>query len=76
MYYVDDMPTLTVRRTGNSLGLSLPHELVRSLKLSPGDEVLVQLERLPRPETLTGILKGRITVREFTRLSNEGEDLG
>jgi len=69
------MPKLIVRRTGNSLGLSLPSELARSLGLSPGDEVLVQLERLPQASTLAGVLKGRITAREFTRLSNEGEEL-
>ena len=69
------MPTLTVRRTGNSLGLPLPSELVKSLGLSPGDEVLVQLERLPPPVSLAGILKGRITAAEFTRMSNEGEEL-
>jgi antitoxin component of MazEF toxin-antitoxin module len=69
------MPRLTVRRTGNSLGLPIPHEIVHDLGLSPGDELLVQLERVPRLMSLAGRLKGRITADEFTRLSNEGEEL-
>lgn len=70
------MPKLVVRRTGNSLGLPIPHEIVRDLRLAPGDEVLVQLERVPQLMTLAGRLKGRITADEFTQLSNEGEELG
>jgi len=65
-----------VRRTGNSLGLALPHELVRELGLAPGDIVVVELQPVPRLAALAGVLKGRITADEFTRLSNEGEDLG
>jgi antitoxin component of MazEF toxin-antitoxin module len=70
------VPKLVVRRTGNSLGLPIPHEIVRDLRLAPGDEVLVQLERVPQLMTLAGRLKGRITADEFTQLSNEGEELG
>jgi antitoxin component of MazEF toxin-antitoxin module len=70
------MPKLVVRRTGNSLGLPLPHEIVRELGLAPGDELQVSLERVPSLGTLAGVLKGRISAAEFTRLSNEGEDLG
>lgn len=70
------MPKLVVRRTGNSLGLPIPHEIVRDLRLAPGDEVLVQLERVPQLMTLAGRLKGKITADEFTQLSNEGEELG
>jgi antitoxin component of MazEF toxin-antitoxin module len=70
------MPKLVVRRTGNSLGLPIPHEMVRDLKLSPGDELYVSLERLPKFVQMAGRLKGRLTADEFTRLSNEGEDLG
>ena len=69
------MPKLILRRTGNSLGLPIPHELVRALRLSPGDEVLVQIERVPPLASIAGKLKGRITADEFTRLSNEGEDV-
>lgn len=69
------MPKLTVRRTGNSLGLPIPHEIVRELGLAPGDELLVRLERIPRFVAMAGRLKGRMTADEFTRLSNEGEDL-
>jgi len=70
------MPKLVVRRTGNSLGLPLPHDIVRELGLAVGDEVLVQVERLPPWSGLAGSLKGRITADEFTKLSNEGEELG
>ena len=70
------MPKLVVRRTGNSLGLPIPHEIVRDLKLAPGDELFVQLERIPKFLTMAGRLKGRMSVDEFTRLSNEGEELG
>ena len=70
------MPRLVVRRTGNSVGLPLPHALVRELGLTPGDEVLVEIERLPQLLRLAGSLKGKITADEFTKLSNEGEELG
>jgi hypothetical protein len=69
------MPTLVVRRTGNSVGLPIPHELVHDLGLTPGDEVLVKIERIPAYHALGGKLKGRLTADEFTRLSNEGEEL-
>jgi len=65
-----------VRRSGNSIGLPLPHALVRELGLAPGDEVLVEIERLPQLLRLAGSLKGKITADEFTKLSNEGEELG
>jgi antitoxin component of MazEF toxin-antitoxin module len=70
------MPKLIVRRTGNSLGLPIPHEIVRDMGLEVGDEVLVQIERVPQLMRLAGSLKGKITADEFTELSNEGEDLG
>lgn len=69
------MPKLVVRRTGNSLGLPIPHEIVRDLGLVPGDEVMVQLERIPKFISMAGRLRGRMTADEFTRLSNEGEEL-
>ncbi len=65
-----------MRRTGNSIAVPLPHSLVRDLKLKPGDEVVVRIERIPRLLDFAGTLKGRLTVDEFTKLSNEGEDLG
>lgn len=69
------MPKLIVRRTGNSLGLPIPHEIVQDLKLVPGDELIVQMERIPKFVAMAGRLKGRMTADEFTRLSNEGEEL-
>jgi antidote-toxin recognition MazE-like antitoxin len=70
------MTKLTVRRTGNSLAVPLPRALVRSLGLAAGDLVNVELERVPDLLGMFGSLKGRITGDEFTKLSNEGEDLG
>jgi antitoxin component of MazEF toxin-antitoxin module len=70
------VPKLVVRRTGNSLGIPIPHAIVRELGLAPGDEVLVEIERLPQFLALAGRLKGKITADEFTKLSNEGEELG
>jgi len=58
------------------LGLPIPHKIVRELGLAPGDELFVQLERVPPLLPLAGRLKGRITADEFTKLSNEGEELG
>jgi antitoxin component of MazEF toxin-antitoxin module len=69
------MPKLVVRRTGNSLGLPIPHAIVRELRLAPGDEVLVEIERVPQFLAMAGRLKGRITADEFTKLSNEGEEI-
>jgi len=70
------MPKLVVRRTGNSLGLPIPYAIVREMGLSAGDELIVHLERVPHLEALAGRLKGRITADDFTKLSNEGEELG
>jgi antitoxin component of MazEF toxin-antitoxin module len=69
------MPKLVVRRTGNSLGLPMPRELVHDLDLAPGNEVLVTIERIPSYLSLAGRLKGRISADEFTALSNAGEEL-
>jgi len=70
------MPILKVRRSGNSLVLPLTSRLARSLDLREGDAVKAELEKLPSIMELAGKLKGRMTADEFTRQSNEGEDLG
>ncbi|MGA7861789.1 MAG: AbrB/MazE/SpoVT family DNA-binding domain-containing protein [Thermoplasmata archaeon] len=70
------MTKLTIRRIGNSLAVPLPRALARSLGLAGGDVLNVELERVPELLQLVGSLKGRITAHDFTRLSNEGEDLG
>jgi antitoxin component of MazEF toxin-antitoxin module len=70
------MPALIVRRTGNSLGLPLPREVVREYDLRIGDTLIVRIEKVPSFLSLAGKLKGRLTADEFTQLSNEGEDLG
>ena len=70
------MAVLIVRRTGNSLGLHFPREMVKELGISAGDQVRVQIQPVPRLLSLAGRLKGKLTADEFTALSNEGEDLG
>ncbi len=70
------MPRLTVRRTGNSLSLALPRGVVQELGVTAGDEVLATVQRIPPLASLAGRLRGRLTPEEFTRMSNEGEDLG
>ena len=70
------MPIFKVRRSGNSLVLVLPSELVKSMGLHEGDDVLATMDKLPDLMQFAGRLKGKITADEFTRLSNEGEDLG
>jgi antitoxin component of MazEF toxin-antitoxin module len=67
------MAKLVVRRMGNSVGLSIPRELVHDLELAPGDEVLVTIERIPSYRTLAARLRGKIAADEFTVLSNQGE---
>ena len=67
---------MIVRRTGNSLAIPIPKDLVRELRLAPGDELMVEIEPIPRLSKLGGSLKGRLTADEFTKMSNEGEDLG
>jgi antitoxin component of MazEF toxin-antitoxin module len=69
------MTKLVVRRTGNSLAIPLPRALVKNLGVAEGDLLNVELERVPDLLQLAGSLKGRITADEFTRLSNEGEDV-
>ncbi len=55
---------------------SLPREVVQEFRISSGDQLLVDFVRIPRLETLIGCLKGRMSAEEFSKLSNEGEDLG
>ena len=65
-----------MRRSGNSIAVPLPHRLVQELGLKQGDEVIVRIEKIPRLLDFAGALKGRLSADEFTKLSNEGEDLG
>jgi antitoxin component of MazEF toxin-antitoxin module len=71
------MTRCVVRRTGNSLGVVLPRELVREKGLKEGDEVEVVVEKAKRIQEMWGALKGRgPSVRELHALSDEGEDVG
>jgi antitoxin component of MazEF toxin-antitoxin module len=53
----------TLRRWGNSLGLTLPAEFVKEKNVRERDRVKVTIERVPRVEKLFGTLKvgGRST---------------
>jgi antitoxin component of MazEF toxin-antitoxin module len=65
-----------VRPTGNSLAIPIPRDIVREMGLTPGDELMVELVRIAPLTSFADVLKDRITADEFTRLSNEREDLG
>ncbi len=53
------------RKWGNSLGIVLPNEFVRTENIEEGDEVVVQKKK-PDITALRGILKGaRMTAQEF-----------
>ena len=69
------MGTFRVRRTGNSLGVVLPKELVRELRLREGDQVELEVRKVPPLLELFGALRGVLTADEATAMSNEGEDL-
>lgn len=71
-----DVPTLKVRRVGNSLGVILPKGLVDEYQLRPGDDVQIGIERAVAMEDTFGMLaKYRMTLDEWNDLTNEGEDL-
>ncbi len=53
------------RKWGNSLGIVLPNEFVKSENIEEGDEVVVQKKK-PDITALRGILKGaKMTSQEF-----------
>jgi antitoxin component of MazEF toxin-antitoxin module len=70
------MTKLTVRRTGNSLGVVLPRDLVREKGLREGDEIEVTVEKAKSIADMWGVLKGKgVSARRLNELSNEGEDV-
>jgi antitoxin component of MazEF toxin-antitoxin module len=70
------MPIFIVRRSGNSLVLTLTSRMARELELKEGDKVLASIEKLPSLLEMAGKLKGKATADELNALTNEGEDLG
>lgn len=71
-----DMPTLKVRKVGNSLGVILPKELVDEHHLQVGDDVQIGIQHAVTMEDTFGMLaKYRMTLEEWNDLTNEGEDL-
>jgi len=70
------MTRCTVRRTGNSLGIVLPRDLVREKHLKAGDQVEVSLEKSRTVAEMWGVLKDRgVPLRKVLDAMNEGEDL-
>ncbi len=70
------MPKLSVRRTENFTAVPLLHRLVQDVGLQSGDEVIVRIERILHLVDFARALRGRLSADEFTKLSNQGEDLG
>jgi len=48
---------LEVRRIGNSLGVIIPKKVAKSIGVSPGERIIIEIRR-KRPKDLFGILKG------------------
>jgi len=46
-----------VRRWGSSLGIVVPREIAKALRLNPGDEVIVDFQRASGVEEAFGSLK-------------------
>jgi antitoxin component of MazEF toxin-antitoxin module len=67
------MPKRELRRSGNSVGLPIPHQLVLDLQSALGEPLIVKIEATPTYLSLGRSLKGKITADEFTTLSNDGE---
>jgi antitoxin component of MazEF toxin-antitoxin module len=79
LYYITldtGVTVLVVRRSGNSLALALPKDVVRQFGLREGDRVDARLEKIPAIAESFGFLKGKVTAKELHRLSNEGEEVG
>jgi len=46
------------RKWGNSVGIVIPKEIADSKGIEPGDEVLVEMAKLPKADEIFGSLKG------------------
>ncbi len=71
-----NMPTLKVRKIGNSLGILLPKEVVDQYEVRPGDDLQVDIRKAVRLEDVAGALKKYgLSPNEWNDLMNEGEEL-
>lgn len=61
------------KKWGNSLGLIVPAELVRSQNIRNGDYLEIEIRRkIPRPDELSGTWKFRRNLRELIREMEAG----
>ena len=63
------------KKWGNSIGLVIPAEVVKTEKIRPGDAIeLVIRKRVPRLEEMGGTVKLRHKLRDLLREMEEGWD--
>lgn len=61
------------KKWGNSLGLIVPADLVRSQNIRNGDYLEIEIRRkIPRPDELSGTWKFRRNLRELIREMEAG----
>lgn len=63
---------LEVKRVGNSLGVIIPKKVAESLKLVPGEKIIIEIKK-KTPRRLYGILKGVKLEPEKAKVFREDE---
>ncbi|RLE58051.1 MAG: hypothetical protein DRJ35_08655 [Thermoprotei archaeon] len=63
---------LEVKRIGNSLGVIIPKKVAETLKLAPGEKIIIKIEK-KTPRRLYGILKGVKLDPEKAKVFREDE---
>ena len=63
------------KKWGNSIGLVIPAEVVKTEKIRPGDAIeLIVRKRVPRLEEIGGTVKLRHKLQDLLREMEEGWD--
>jgi antitoxin component of MazEF toxin-antitoxin module len=65
---------VTIRKWGNSLGVTLPNELVEKNKLSPNDKLILELKKIDTWDSLFGTLKTNKTAQQIKDEMRKGWD--
>jgi hypothetical protein len=65
---------VTIRKWGNSLGVTLPNELVEKDKLNVNDKLLLKLEKVDSLEELFGAFKTNKTGQQIKDELRKGWD--
>lgn len=65
---------VTIRKWGNSLGVTLPNELVEKNRLSPNDKLILELKKVDNLDDLFGTLKTKKTAQQIKDELREGWD--